>query len=210
MSLGNKLLELRKSKQLSQEELADKLNVTRQTISKWETDQSTPDFDKIIPLCELYEITADELLKGKKVDQQEEQPIEVSEDEGLRKRKIASGIGRGILLYFVAIVWIMISIPVLMINPIIASAIFLLICGVATYLIIYTCIIYNKKKEKPKKKDKLRKQIEEILSIFTVIIYLLISFLTMAWYITWIIWIVYALIIEILKLIFMLRGEKNE
>ena len=46
MSLGERLLELRKSKHLSQEELAYKLDVTRQTISKWETDQSTPDFDK--------------------------------------------------------------------------------------------------------------------------------------------------------------------
>ena len=64
MDIGNKLYELRKSKNLSQEELADKLNVTRQTISKWETNQSTPDFDKIIPLCEIYGISADELLKG--------------------------------------------------------------------------------------------------------------------------------------------------
>lgn len=211
MSLGNKLLDLRKSKQLSQEELADKLNVTRQTISKWETDQSTPDFDKIIPLCELYGITADELLTGKKVEKQEEQQNELCEDEELRKKKTASGIGRGILLYFVAVAWIMISIPVLMINPIISTAIFLLICGVATYLIVYTCIIYNKKKnEKQKKQDKLRKQIEEILAIITVIIYLIISFATMAWHITWIIWIVYGLTTEILKLIFMLRGDKNE
>ena len=45
-------------------EVADKLNVTRQTVSKWETDQTTPDFNKIVPLCELYDITANELLTG--------------------------------------------------------------------------------------------------------------------------------------------------
>ena len=50
-NLGEKLLELRKAKNLSQEEVAEKLNVTRQTVSKWETNQSTPDFDKIVPLC---------------------------------------------------------------------------------------------------------------------------------------------------------------
>ena len=72
MDLGQKLLELRKSKQYSQEEVAFKLNVSRQTISKWETNQSTPDFDKIAPLCELYGITADELLTGKKVENNDE------------------------------------------------------------------------------------------------------------------------------------------
>ena len=55
MNIGEKLFELRKSKNLSQEEVAEKLNVTRQTVSKWETNQSTPDFDKILPLCELFE-----------------------------------------------------------------------------------------------------------------------------------------------------------
>ena len=66
MDLGQKLFELRKGKNLSQEEVADKLNVTRQTVSKWETNQSTPDFDKIVPLCELFEISTEELLIGKK------------------------------------------------------------------------------------------------------------------------------------------------
>ena len=51
MNLGETLLKLRKQKGLSQEEVADKLNVTRQTISKWETNQSMPDFDKIVPIC---------------------------------------------------------------------------------------------------------------------------------------------------------------
>ena len=57
MNFGEKLTKLRKEKGLSQEELGYELNVTRQTISKWETDTSTPDFDKIIPICNLYNIT---------------------------------------------------------------------------------------------------------------------------------------------------------
>lgn len=64
MTLGQRLYEMRRSKGLSQEQVADVLGVTRQTVSKWETDQTTPDFDKILPLCELYNITTDELLKG--------------------------------------------------------------------------------------------------------------------------------------------------
>ena len=213
MNLGNKLLELRKAKHLSQEEVAEKLNVSRQTISKWETDQSTPDFDKIAPLCELYGITPNELLTNEK---HEEENIESEKtttiEEPNRRNKIAKGISLGILLYFISIVWIMIAIPVLMINPIIASAIFLLICGFATFTIVYVCIMYKKKDRKDNKspEEKLRDQILEIIAIFFTIIYLIISFSTMAWHITWLIWIVFAIIESIIKLIFILRGMKNE
>ena len=71
MNIGQRLFELRKKKNLSQEEVADILGVSRQTISKWETDASTPDFDKIIPICNLYEITSDELLSGIKNEKDE-------------------------------------------------------------------------------------------------------------------------------------------
>lgn len=211
MTIGEKLLNLRKQKNLSQEEVANCLNVSRQTISKWETDQSTPDLDKIGPLCELFEISADELIIGKTVEKKvvaEEQ--ESKEIYFYNKRKRAQGIGKGVLLYFVAIAWIMISIPVFMMNPILASAIFLIICGVATYLIIYSCMIYKNKKEEIPKENKLLKQIESIIGCIFLIIYLLISFITMSWHITWIIWIVCGLVEEILKLIFMLKGDKDE
>lgn len=69
MKLGKTLLELRKSKKLSQEDVASILKVSRQTISKWETDQSIPDLDKILPICNLYDIDADELLNGKKKEE---------------------------------------------------------------------------------------------------------------------------------------------
>lgn len=204
MNLGQRLLELRKSKHLSQEEVAYKLNVTRQTVSKWETDQSTPDFDKIIPLCELYEISPDELLTGKK-------EIQIENDEDFNKSKRAKGIGLGVMLYFVAVSWIMVSVTAMMMNPILASAIFLLICGAATFVIVYTCIIYKKKvTEKQKKENTLLKQINKVLAVITLVIYLIISFKTMAWHITWIMWIIYAIIEEIVKLVFMLRGNENE
>ena len=205
MNLGQRLLELRKSKHLSQEEVAYKLNVTRQTVSKWETDQSTPDFDKIIPLCELYEISPDELLTGKKEE------IQIEKDEDFNKSKRAKGIGIGVMLYFVAVAWIMVSIPVMMMNPVLASAIFLLICGVATLVIVYTSIVYKKKvTEKQKQENNLLKQITKLIAVITLVIYLIISFKTMAWHITWIIWIIYAVVEEIVKLIFMLRGNENE
>lgn len=213
MNLGERLFNLRKDKKLSQEEVAEKLNVTRQTVSKWETDQSLPDFDKIAPLCELYGISADELLTGKKKEEDmilptEENNIDTKNDSIKSKR--ANGIGKGILLYFVAIAWIMIAIPVLKINPIVSSAIFLLICGISTYIIVYTCIVYKGEKKKKDESSKLQKQINEVIAMIFLIIYLLVSFITMAWHITWILWIVYGLIEEIVKLVFMLRGNKNE
>ena len=196
MSLGQRLIELRKSKQLSQEEVADKLNVSRQTISKWETDSSTPDFDKIIPICELYGISSNELLKGEK-------------EEKAHKR--IGGIVFSIFLYFAAVAWIMTSVAALDFDPVISSAIFLLICGVATCIIIYSLIVYKKKKtEEEEKQNKIVKKIDDIISIITLVIYLIVSFATMAWHITWIIWIIYALVMEIVKLIFMLKENGNE
>lgn len=66
MEFGNKLYELRKKSGLSQEELAGKLNVTRQTVSKWELGESSPDMEKLIALCDLFELSLDELVFNKK------------------------------------------------------------------------------------------------------------------------------------------------
>lgn len=198
MSLGEKLLDLRKEKHLSQEEVADKLNVSRQTVSKWETDQSTPDFDKIMPICELYGITTNELLTGKKT---EKVPV-----DNLSKR--ALGIGLGVLGYFISIVWIMVSVAYLNINPVLAAGIFILLIGISTFIVVYTGIVYKKeKKEKESVNNSIYKQLTSVLSVFTVAIYLLISFLTNAWHITWILWIIYALVCEIIKLYFMMKGR---
>ncbi len=62
MTLGEKILQLRKTNNLSQEQLADKLAVSRQAISKWELGESTPDTDKIILLSRMFEVSTDYLL----------------------------------------------------------------------------------------------------------------------------------------------------
>lgn len=63
MILADKLVQLRKKSGMSQEELADKMNVSRQAVSKWEGAQSIPDLEKILQLSELYGVTTDYLLK---------------------------------------------------------------------------------------------------------------------------------------------------
>lgn len=64
MTLGQKLISLRKSRGMTQEELSEAIGVTRQTISKWELDTSTPDLDYLCKLCDLFGVTADYLIRA--------------------------------------------------------------------------------------------------------------------------------------------------
>ena len=63
MTFSDKLIALRKKAGWSQEELAERLNVSRQSVSKWESAQSMPDIDKILQLSSLFSVTTDCLLK---------------------------------------------------------------------------------------------------------------------------------------------------
>ena len=65
MTIGEKITQLRNSCGLSQEALADKLSVSRQSVSKWEMDLAQPQIDKILMLCELFGVSTDQLLYDK-------------------------------------------------------------------------------------------------------------------------------------------------
>lgn len=62
MTMGEKILRLRKARGWSQEELAEQIGVTRQAISRWESDAAKPDADNIVVLCNLFGVSADYLL----------------------------------------------------------------------------------------------------------------------------------------------------
>ncbi len=64
MSLGTNLYTLRQRAGLSQDALAEKLEVSRQSVSKWETDASVPELEKLIRLAEMFNVTLDELIRG--------------------------------------------------------------------------------------------------------------------------------------------------
>ncbi len=66
MTLGQKITNLRKARGMTQEELSEAIGVTRQTISKWELDTSTPDLDYLCKLCDLFGVTADYLIRPEK------------------------------------------------------------------------------------------------------------------------------------------------
>ncbi|MBL4935580.1 helix-turn-helix transcriptional regulator [Clostridium sp. YIM B02515] len=63
MTFGEKLQSLRKAKGMSQEQLATQINVSRQSISKWEVGESNPDLDKIVQVSNIFDVTTDYLLK---------------------------------------------------------------------------------------------------------------------------------------------------
>lgn len=68
MNLSEKIITLRTNNNMSQGDLAEKLNVSRQSVSKWETGASIPDLEKLIAMSELFHITLDELAKGGSTD----------------------------------------------------------------------------------------------------------------------------------------------
>ena len=65
MTIGEKITNLRNKAGFSQETLAEKLSVSRQANSKWEMDSALPQIDKVLAICELFDVSADELLRDK-------------------------------------------------------------------------------------------------------------------------------------------------
>lgn len=71
MTLAEKIAALRGERKLSQGDLAEKLDVSRQSVSKWETGQAVPELDKIIKLADLFGVTVDELVRDETAPQSE-------------------------------------------------------------------------------------------------------------------------------------------
>ena len=116
MSLGNRLFHARKKQGLSQEDVAGKLGVSRQTVSKWESGQSYPDFQRLVLLADYFDISLDELVRGldvgdvRALNESEKQLSSIYADveEGkavMRKYiRVLLGIGAAILTFFAGIV----------------------------------------------------------------------------------------------------------
>ena len=89
LETANRLYELRKKHNLSQEELAEKLGVSRQAVSKWERSEASPDTDNLIALAKIYSLTLDELIYGEKEDKTEEKDEEKTEEK--QEEKVEEG-----------------------------------------------------------------------------------------------------------------------
>ena len=81
LEIANRLVEYRKKAGLSQEELADKLGISRQAISKWERVEASPDTDNLIALANLYGISLDELIYGRNESNKEDKKEDIKEDK---------------------------------------------------------------------------------------------------------------------------------
>lgn len=71
MTLGERISALRNQHNMSQGDLAERMKVSRQSVSKWETDTSVPELDKLIQLSDVFHITLDDLVKGRTPEEQE-------------------------------------------------------------------------------------------------------------------------------------------
>lgn len=78
MTIGEKIYTLRGQRRMSQDDLAEKIGVSRQTVSNWETDKVRPDTDKVILLCGLFDISADYLLLDREEAAEATQPEETA------------------------------------------------------------------------------------------------------------------------------------
>lgn len=105
MDLSEKILTLRKAKNLTQEELAEKLNVSRQSVSKWESAQAVPELDKIVAISAVFDVTTDYLLKSSEIDDLsvKTEMLEKQQEQMLareqRQQKIRECVLYGIIIY---------------------------------------------------------------------------------------------------------------
>lgn len=90
MTLGEKIFKLRTEQGLSQETFGEKLGVSRQSVSKWETDQSIPELDKIVAVSELFGVSTDYLLKETEVSCQTEKEEWFQDEKLIREESAAN------------------------------------------------------------------------------------------------------------------------
>lgn len=132
MTLGEKIYKLRTEKNFSQGDLSEMLEVSRQSVSKWENDAATPDLDKIIKLAEIFGITIDELVKGEDISAPaEEKPAEIiiRKESGFPPRKI---IGTVLLSLSLLITVILLAAGGGIVGLVLSSP--LILCGIICFI----------------------------------------------------------------------------
>lgn len=140
MSFSENLVNLRKDKKISQEVLADTLNVSRQTVYKWESDQSYPEMEKLLIMCDMFNVTLDELVKGN-VEVNKAVDPNKNKENALKEAKrygIYTGIATAIILIGIAALLFIIGEGNNDLLCIIGVAILLVCIGIATVIYIFT------------------------------------------------------------------------
>ncbi|WP_255255282.1 helix-turn-helix domain-containing protein [Bacillus pseudomycoides] len=125
MELGNKLKELRKEHNYSQNQLADKLNVTAQAVSKWENNKCAPDIINLIQLSDLYNVSLDYLIKS---------------DKELQSQLSVENIRLKVLKYFILCISLIL---IFVLFILIKSQFFMFGHGLGTWILIVCLLIFT-------------------------------------------------------------------
>ena len=132
MEVGNQIKKYRQSINLTQEELAEKIYVTRQTVSNWENGKNYPDLNSLIMLCDLFNISLDILVKGDVIEMKKQ----VVQDD-VRKFKRDT-----VIFTVLMIVTLLSAIPLFLYLELVGIALWLVIAGV----MIFCSVRLNKQK----------------------------------------------------------------
>lgn len=130
MEIGKMLKDARVNSGLTQEEVADKIRVTRQTMSNWENEKCYPDIINVIELSNLYGVSLDELLKG---DEKMIQHLEQSTDTVSSNKKLLLAIGVNIVIILLFIIF----------NGIIAQSKYLVILAMMIGVLSTSVLFYQ-------------------------------------------------------------------
>ncbi len=171
--LGQRLYDLRKEHQYSQEELAEKINVSRQAVSRWERGEVAPDTENLICLSELYDVSLDELIQREKGEKKEikEEEKEI-EDEEKEEKEEEENKGPWEILHMVGLFTILISYFVASSLTGLWHPLWILFLGIPVWFSIIDVIR--------------TKDISHFLyPVFVVIIYLIIGFCWGIWHPGW-------------------------
>lgn len=122
MDISEKILQLRKASNMTQEQLAEKVGVSRQSVSKWEGGQAVPELDKLLELGRIFNVTTDYLIKPSELDElsikteilekKQQELIEQAEKAKIKKRNILScaavytaALAAAVLLHLISWEW---------------------------------------------------------------------------------------------------------
>ncbi len=120
MDIDTLLKKYREQQQLTQQDVADKLFVSRQSVSNWELNKNYPDIIKLIELSELYEVTLDELVKG---DDNMVRHLKESTDIVKKNKQVIAGFTVNMILFVVIIIGFSVSAELLPVGLVVLALI---------------------------------------------------------------------------------------
>ena len=213
MTIGVKIQNLRKQKGLSQEQLAEAVGVSRQAVSKWEAEQSVPDIDKIILICDYFGVTTDYILRDEEMSCTEtvHSTNKNEEEKDMDNKKKST-----LLLTVSVMLYILCAVPIIIIPNQVGLVLLLVMVAVATGLMIFRSRLNSSDKrdeneeKPPKPENPILKAVKRCVWVIAVVVYIVISFSSGAWYITWLVFPITGAIIDVIKACFDLKDGDNK